>query len=257
MHILTTPAILLRRIDYGDYDLIITLFTLDEGKISAIAKSAKKSIKRFSGVLEIFSVLNVVYRRSQRKALPVLQAAALKHPFQNIREDIKKTAYASYWAELINQWLEEGEKQIQLYLLFQQVLTKLDQSRLPEETLSILFQMRFMKISGFYPNLQHCNVCRTGMEKIKSNQIAFDLVKGGLLCEKCSSGSLNKKSLSKGTIKQLRWLASGEWSKVERIRFSSPSVQESQEFLEAFVPYHLGKEPRSLKFLRQLRDDQC
>lgn len=256
MPILSTPAILLRRIDYGDYDLIITLFTFDEGKISVIAKSAKKSTKRFSGVLEIFSVLNVVYRTSQRKGLPVLQAAALKHPFQHIRENIKKTAYASYWAELINQWLEEGEKQIQLYLLFQQVLEKLDQDHLPEETLSILFQMRFMKLSGFYPNLEHCSVCRMEMEKMRKNRVTFDLVKGGLLCEKCTSGSLNKRSLSKGTIKQLRWLESGDWTKAERIRFSPPAIQEGQELLEAFVPYHLGKEPRSLKFLRRLRNDQ-
>lgn len=256
MPILSTPAILLRRIDYGDYDLIITLFTFDEGKISVIAKSAKKSTKRFSGVLEIFSVLNVVYRTSQRKTLPVLQAAALKHPFQHIREDIKKTAYASYWAELINQWLEEGEKQIQLYLLFQQVLDKLDQDHLPEETLSILFQMRFMKLSGFYPNLEHCSVCQMEMEKMRKNRITFDLVKGGILCEKCTSGSLNKRSLSKGTIKQLRWLESGDWTKAERIRFSPPAIQEGQELLEAFVPYHLGKEPRSLKFLRRLRNDQ-
>jgi DNA repair protein RecO (recombination protein O) len=180
----------------------------------------------------------------------------LKHPFQHIRENIKKTAYASYWAELINQWLEEGEKQIQLYLLFQQVLEKLDQDHLPEETLSILFQMRFMKLSGFYPNLEHCSVCQMEMEKMRKNRITFDLVKGGLLCEKCTSGSLNKRSLSKGTIKQLRWLESGDWTKAERIRFSPPAIREGQELLEAFVPYHLGKEPRSLKFLQRLRNDQ-
>ncbi|MBU4287277.1 MAG: recombination protein O N-terminal domain-containing protein, partial [Proteobacteria bacterium] len=52
----STPAIVLRRIDFGDYDLIINFFTLNKGKISVIAKSAKKSVKRFSGVLEPFSV---------------------------------------------------------------------------------------------------------------------------------------------------------------------------------------------------------
>ncbi len=51
------PAILIRRIDYGDNDLIITFFTRDFGKTSAIAKSAKKSVKRFRGVLELFSLL--------------------------------------------------------------------------------------------------------------------------------------------------------------------------------------------------------
>ena len=57
----STPAIILRRIDFGDYDLIVTIFTLNKGKISVIAKSAKKSKKRFAGILELFSVLDVKY----------------------------------------------------------------------------------------------------------------------------------------------------------------------------------------------------
>ena len=42
MPALKTSAILLRRVDYGDYDLILTLLSHDHGKISVIAKHAKK-----------------------------------------------------------------------------------------------------------------------------------------------------------------------------------------------------------------------
>ena len=59
MSILATPAVLLRRVDYGDFDLILTLFTETTGKISVIAKHAKKSKKRFAGVLELFTVLKI------------------------------------------------------------------------------------------------------------------------------------------------------------------------------------------------------
>jgi DNA repair protein RecO (recombination protein O) len=105
----STPAIMLRRTDFGDYDLIITFFTLNKGKISVIAKSAKKSVRRFSGILELFSVLDIVCSTGRRPGLSVLQEAALKHPFAEIRKDVIKTAYASYWAELINEWMEMGE----------------------------------------------------------------------------------------------------------------------------------------------------
>ncbi|MBW1752074.1 MAG: DNA repair protein RecO [Deltaproteobacteria bacterium] len=80
-----TPAIMLRRVDFGDYDLIITFFTLKQGKKSVIAKSAKKSTKRFAGILELFSVLDIVFGKGRGKGLPVLQEAALKHPFAGIR----------------------------------------------------------------------------------------------------------------------------------------------------------------------------
>ena len=102
MPVSSTPAIMLRRIEFGDYDYIITFFTLNQGKISVIAKSAKKSTKRFSGILELFSVLDIVYGSDRGKGLPLLKEAVLKQPFSKIRADIRKTAYASYWAELIN-----------------------------------------------------------------------------------------------------------------------------------------------------------
>ena len=90
MSAINTSAILLRRIEHGDYDLVVTFLTLNQGKISLIAKSAKKSVKRFGGVLELFSVLDIVYRPG--RGLPVLQEAALKSPLDNIRCDVGKTA---------------------------------------------------------------------------------------------------------------------------------------------------------------------
>ncbi len=242
---------MLRRIDFGDYDLIITFFTLSRGKISVVAKSAKKSVKRFSGILELFSVLQLM--GTAGKGLPVLQEAVLKQPFFRIRADIKKMAYASYWAELINEWMEEGEKNVQLYQLFQYVLGELDLGHTSEAALSIIFQMRFMTISGLCPNLSHCSVCRIEMEKIKKNEIVFDLRKGGLVCERCISAVWRRIYLSKGTIKQLLWIQSGDLKKAGRIRFTPQALREGLEFLEAFVPYHLGKETKSLKFLRQIR----
>jgi DNA repair protein RecO (recombination protein O) len=115
---ISTPAILLRRLDYGDFDLILTFLSLQRGKISLIAKSAKKSTKRFAGTLELFSLLEVVYSTGRGHGLPVLQEAVLQSPFSAIRDDIKKTAYASYWCELINKWMEENKKQVQLWPQF-------------------------------------------------------------------------------------------------------------------------------------------
>jgi len=249
----STPAIMLRRTDFGDYDLILTFFTLDRGKLSIIAKSAKKSIKRFSGILELFYVLDIVYSPGRGKRLPVLQEAILKQPFSNIRLDIKKTAYASYWAELTNEWMEEDERQAHLYRLLCHALEKLDLNQTPEAALSILFQIRFMTISGFSPNLKECSICRIEMERMKHNRIVFDLGKGSLVCDKCVTRLSGDLFLSKGTIKQLQWIQNGALEKAARIRFTPQAMDEGLAFLEAFVPYHLGKEPKSLIFLRQIR----
>ncbi|MBN1931688.1 MAG: DNA repair protein RecO [Desulfobacterales bacterium] len=249
----STAAIMLRRVDLGDYDLIITFLTLNQGKISILAKSAKKSTKRFSGILELFYVLQVVCSTGPKQRLPILQEASLKKPFSRIRTDIIKTAYASYWAELINAWIEEKEKQVQLYRLFEYVLEELDLGCIPSEVLSILFQIRFMKMSGFTPNLSHCNICKVGIENMAPNQISFDVGKGAIVCETCASAAARRVRLSKGTIKQLLWIERSDLKKASRIRFTPQGLREGLTLLETFVPYHIGKEPRSLTFLRQIR----
>jgi len=250
----STPAVLLRRLDYGDFDLITTFFTLEKGKVALIAKSAKKSTKRFSGILELFSVLEIVGSTGKGRGLPVLQEAVLRKPFDGIRADFRKTSYASYWAELINNWMEENFKSVPLFFLFQYALTELDSDRTPASVLNILFQMRLLTISGLRPCLNRCSQCRQNLETIKEAKICVDLQKGGILCGNCSTASTSRMTLSKGTIKQLLWVESGNLTKASRIKFTSGALTEGTEFLEEFVPYHLGRQPRSLKFLRQVRE---
>ncbi|MDJ0984959.1 MAG: DNA repair protein RecO [Desulfobacterales bacterium] len=253
MSVFSTPAILLRRLDYGDYDLILTFLSLQRGKISLIAKAAKKSTKRFAGVLELFSLVEVVASTGKRRGLPVLQEATLKSPFSTIRSDMTKTAFASYWCELIHSWLEENQEQDQLYYLLKHVLSLLDSNTASAAELSVLFQMRLLYISGHRPNLGHCVRCRKHLESIGSQHVVFDITKGTILCGDCASGSGGRIQLSKGTIKQLMWFENGDLNKASRIRFGAQALKESIQMLEAFVPYILGIQPRSLKFLKEIR----
>lgn len=250
----TTPAILLRRIEFGDYDLIVTLFTLSQGKTSAIAKSAKKSIKRFPGVLEPFSLLNVVLTQGRRKGMPVLQEASLEDPFFKIREDIIKTAYASYWAELICLWMAEGEAQAPLYRLIWHVLSELNRGRTPVEVLSILFQMRFLSLAGFRPNFDHCHACKTCLDQIRYASVVSAPSKGGIACPTCGYPADDRLEISKGTLKQLMWTDTGDLERAARGRFTPAAIVEGLNFLETFVPFHIGKSPKSLKVLRTVRN---
>jgi DNA repair protein RecO (recombination protein O) len=249
----STPAILIRRVDYGDYDLILNFLTRDRGKISAIAKSAKRSQKRFGGILELFNSLDIVVSEKRGKGLALIKEASLIQPLFNVGADIRKTAYASYWAELTNLWLEEGRAQTEIYDLMAYVLAELDAGSISAEVLSVLFQMRFLSLSGLCPNLSHCSTCRIETDAAPHHRMNFVLSKGGVVCESCAPYGAAEDCLSRGTIKQLQWIDNNDICKAARIRFSAQALKEGLQFLESFVPYHLGKEPRSLKFLRQLR----
>jgi DNA repair protein RecO (recombination protein O) len=253
MSLISTPAIMLRRVNYGDYDLICTFFSLDKGKIPLIAKSAKKSKKRFAGVLEPYCVLDIVYKGGTKRGLPVLREASVSQSFPTIRTSITKTAYAAFMAELINAHMEEQAARTSVFNLYRYALETLDKETMQEEAASIFFQMRFMALCGFRPILTHCLSCGHRTDELSRPQVTFDLKKGGVLCMDCSTTAANPLRLSIGTIKQLLWLEQDRIGTATRIRFSPAALAESLKFLEAFVPFYLGKELKSLKFLQQLR----
>lgn len=252
----TTPAILIRRTEYGDADLIVTFFSLALGKVSLMAKAAKKSARRFAGLLELFTEMDIVAASGRRGGLRVLQEAALKNPHPDIRQVPSKTAYASYWAELVNDWMEEGVENAEIYLLLRHVLDALDEGAQPAAGLSILFQMRLLRISGHRPHLGCCVICRCDIESILSEMLPVEIARGGVVCPGCLPADAGLQRISKGTVKQLLWVAGGDLARASRIRFTPQALREGQTFLERFVPYHLGRQPRSLRVLRQLRGDE-
>ncbi len=248
----STPAILLRRISHGDHDLILTFLTLEKGKIAAIAKHAKKSVKRFAGVLEPFSLMDLVCSKGRGELL-VLQEATLIHPHDRIRCNMHKTAYANYWSEIMHIFMEEGRPQNSLYELLKCVLSALDSERMTPEVLSLFFQMRFLSLAGLSPELAECCTCRQPLEHTCGNRLTPRFNQGSLVCETCLPWNARHMSLTKGTVKKLKWINSADMRKAERIRFSPQAIQEGLAFLEMFVAFQLGREPRSLGVLREIR----
>ncbi len=283
MNSFSTDAVVLRRTEYGDYDLIVTYFTRSMGRISVIAKNAKKSVRRFAGALDPFIAMNIECSLPKKRGLlPVLNSVDIENPFANIRTSTAKTGYASYWIEIINSWMEEGKPDEAVYALIFYVLDSLNLGKIPMEVLSVLFQMRFMGISGFTPNLTGCGQCGIPLDEIRQHKINFDVAAGKLVCDSCrvkemdqSICSLNETisdyspfhpktsyivsqstcgiAVSKGTLKQLSWMSNTDIRRAERLRFSRTAVKEGEHLLEGFIPCHIGRNMKSLNFLHRIR----
>ncbi len=254
-----TDAILLRKIEYGDHDFIISFLTRSQGKISVIAKNAKKSIKRFSGALDLFSVnyIQCTFPKKKKDGLTILSHTDLENGFANIRYDVFKTAYASYWTELLHFWLEENRQQEDLYHLLLFSLDTLNKGVLSKEVLSLFFQIRFMTISGFFPNIENCDHCKTRLDNIEQKKVWFDFAEGRIICQNCiKKRSKYGLTISKGTLKQINWISTSDTSRADRIKFSGIAIKEGEMLVEAFIPFYVGRELKSLQFLNRLRQEK-
>ena len=164
----STDGILLKRIEYGDHDLIVTFFTTSMGRISVIAKNAKKSVKRFAGALEPFSVMNIECTwPKQKKALPMLNAVDLCQPFcKNQDQYHKKPGMPAIGLSLsILPWKRVKKRRGFMSFSFY-VLQALDAGSMDKEVLSLLFQMRFMNLLGLSPDFTCCGTCSTPLDDI-------------------------------------------------------------------------------------------
>lgn len=255
MEALAGKALLFRKVDYGEADLILTFFSLNHGKVSVIAKSAKNSRKRFGGVLELFSLLEInTLGGGAKKALPYLNEAKIVNPFAALRGDFRKTAYAAYWCDLIYHFAEADEPMPEVFRLLCFSLEALCREAHTAEFLSVVFQSKLAQLFGFEPNLKFCAVCGADVLESGLTAVGVNIAAGGLICENCAPAHLRgAMKLPPGTLKQMVWVLEKPLDTALRARFYDKAVFEALHFWEAFLPYHFDKKLKSLDFLRVIR----
>ena len=123
---LRTEAIVLRRSDFGEADRLLTLYTREAGKLRAIAKGARKPKSRKTGHIELF--MRSDFLIASGRNLDIVTQAELVEPHRNLAMDLRRMTYASYSAELLNNFTPDEEKHSGLYQLMSNALGWFDTS---------------------------------------------------------------------------------------------------------------------------------
>ncbi len=125
---LQTRAVVLREIDHGDSDKIITFYGLNSGRLTCIAKGAKRSKKRFVNKLELFTALDLTYV-SKGKGLSRLEQAETVAHFPQLRNDSRRYLAACLIAELLFYWVKENDPDPESFALIITTFARLARGR--------------------------------------------------------------------------------------------------------------------------------
>jgi DNA repair protein RecO (recombination protein O) len=245
-----TEAIVLRVIDYGESDRIVTFCTADFGKIRGIAKGARRSRKRFVNALEPFSCSRVHFSRRGPDSLALIEGCDILSHFPGIRADLEKTLAASYLIDLTDQFTPEDKKSEASFYLLYNFLQLLEETALTEALLRF-FEIRLLRISGYDPVLDHCLRCKAPIGQQAAYR--FDAAKGGLTCNVCGPCSPDAIPVSLGTIRTLLLGREMEIDRLGRLLLSGQSADESRRLLAYFIRHILGREPKSVHVLNEIR----
>ena len=246
-----SEALVLKIFDHGESDKIVTFYTSDFGKITAIAKGAKRSKKRFVGKLELFSHLHIYFADNKYSSLVRVDEAELLSPFPALRLDYDRFVCATLANELILNWTAEHDQDENLFNLLCWTYDKLA-TNTPLPTL-LLFQLHLLSLLGFHLHLSSCSGC--GIEVNPSSNFSFFSPKNGVMCSQCSSKQdivTANIPLSVGTIKLLekaRQLTVDKWT---RLHFSKQSLKESIALFQSHNDFLLQRDILSWKEIHNL-----
>ena len=245
-----TEAILLRSLDYGESDRIVTFYTRDYGKLRGIAKGARRSRRRFANALELFCCSQIVFSRKGRDSLALVEESRVHHLFEQIRQDLEKTLMASYLIDLTDQFTLEDKKSEELFNLLYDFLNHIETGNATETHLRF-FEIRLLKCIGYQPVLDRCVSCQAPLNGDDTYQ--FHVRAGGIRCGACRQIGEASLPISPGTIKTLLRSLDTDLTRVNRLLMSEQSARESRQIMMYFIRHLLGKELKSLQVLHQIR----
>ena len=232
MNLVPCAAIVIGVRDYGESDKLVTFFSSDRGKITGIAKGARRSRRRFVNKLELFSHLTLFLRASNRSSLAFISEAELVNAHINIRQDYSRYTAASLICEPVLRFTAEHDPDQALFLLLCWALTNLDQGVQPLRT-AFLFLLRFLVLSGYQPGLSACGRCERPVKA--PEQYGFHLGEGSLICSQCAARKpIALLPLSLETIQLLRTAMEMKIKRLNRLVFSSQATREAPLLLQRY-----------------------
>jgi DNA repair protein RecO (recombination protein O) len=226
-----TEAVVLRSIRYAEADCVLHLYTLERGRVGAIAKGVRKTKSRFGARLEPFSHAELLLHE-------------LVRPHDASRTDGYRLAVGHIGLEAMLRLFVEQDANAPAFHALTRFLDLLDSvdSRLPAQPaldpLVLSFQLKLLWLSGYLPHLAGCASC--GEER---PLVGFSAEAGGGVCSECRGGSLDMSSEGFETVRgflerPLAGASSGE--------IAPRGLRECLQVIEASYEYHGGFRLRTL-----------
>ena len=245
--LISTNAIVLKTIPYGNSSIISRLFTEDQGKITLIAKGAWRPKKTTGPILEPMNHIHLQYYQKNSREIQVLKDAGLIHKCFTLRSNLDRIILGQTVVEILDKSTPPNNSFPVLYRLVWRVLDKMNHADMNYWMVFIFYLYQLSLRLGFMPNLKTCCQCKS----IFSNAFIDDRT-GELICPDCSPGS--KLSLNKNSLIFLQKLENIHLDDIHAGINNTMEMFNALTFLVIFTRIHLEgmNRVRSLDMVQKL-----
>jgi DNA repair protein RecO (recombination protein O) len=233
----------LRSFRLGEADRVLHLYTLERGRIGAVAKGIRRTKSRFGARLEPLSHVGAILHQGSGE-LHTVTGVDLVHSHKAAREEPYRLGVGLVGAEAMLRLFTEQEGNARAFQALVRFLDLLDESpsRAPGrpalDPLALAFQLKLLWLSGYLPHLGSCAECGSG-----GPFAGYSPKAGGVVCRGCGDGSL---ALSPGGLSGLEGLLRRPLSEAGSVGLNERSAREALGVIAASYEYHGGFRLRTL-----------
>lgn len=242
-----TEAVVLKGMDLGEADRILTLYTPNYGKIRAVAKGVRRPKSRLGGHVEPLTHSTMMLARGRN--LDIVTQSQTLESFLPLRNDLWRVSCGIYAAEMVERFTPDHAENYNIFRVLVDTLHRLSEPS-PGELVLRFFEVRLLDFLGYRPELRQCIACKNGVQPVTN---FFSASGGGVLCPSCYGGEPVFRSLSIGALKVLRYMQDEDYSSVARVRLQPDLATELEYLLREYIRYQLEREVKSVAFMDSLR----
>jgi DNA repair protein RecO (recombination protein O) len=238
-----TPGLCLHKVDFSETSQVLRFFTPAQGRISCIAKGSKRKKSAFLAPFEILSIYDLIRIEKRPGTLDILTRAERQRGFTKIREEYPRYVAACYAAEFVDEFAPDGQPVDGLYDELLRALERLEAGGpVPDAVFS--FETQAFKALGYLPRVRECGVCQ---KAVLRPDAYFSVRDGGALCVECRPREERWFPVRRVSLESIARFGEGDMPKEPMKR---PLIVEIRQILDACVRFHLERELKSAKFLR-------
>lgn len=245
-------ALVIRQADFSESSRVVTFFSREFGRFSALAKGAKRLKGPFEAGLDLLSECRVVFIRKSAGTLNLLTESRLARRFQpqqpGIPDGLNRLYSGYYAAELLQGLTEEFDPHPGLYELTLDTLRCLELVESQPGSVVLNYELKLLQQTGVLPNLTECVVCGAAVEL--TGRYAHWVSQGGLLCSGCRSEEYAGTSVSALAIEILRRFCDLSTLAAGRVCLTPQQLAECRRLSVSAIVSVLGRRPQTLRYLQ-------
>jgi DNA repair protein RecO (recombination protein O) len=247
-----SDAIVLRAVPWSETSYVVTLFTREFGKISAVAKGARRLRSPFESSIDLLAKSYIVFIHKGHDALEILTEAKLIRRFRSGQRSLLPLYCGYYLAELLTTLTQEHQRIPELFDLADVSLEKLDAGGTPAEIV-LHFEMQLMKLLGHQPTFRLCASCSDPVESQGlRGGLPIGITVGGVLCPTCLPGQRYVLRVRAQTLDSLIESSEKEWHETST-KIAPATRGELRFVMEKFVSVLADRPLRLTEFLEELQ----